>query len=162
MLEHGHGVGIGGDEGGAVVVELAEEDLGVGEGAAGCGVGGYGAEGLEGVGFFYDELDAADLVERGYGAAWHDGEVGGEGGYGDEAEVGAGGEKFGGAEGGLSVVEGVALGQFGGMGRVLEVPHERRGVEEVDGGYADAFLVRFLLPQSHPPPPPIKCAKYSK
>ena len=87
---------------------------------------------------FDDELDGADFVERGDGAAGDDGEVRGEGGDGDEAEVGAGGEEFGGAEGGLGVVEGVALGEFCGEGRVLEVPHERRGVEEVNGGYADA------------------------
>ena len=85
-----------------------------------------------------DELDGADFVEGGYGAAGDDGEVGGEGGDGDEAEVGAAGEEFVGAERGLGVVEGVALGECGGEGRVLEVPHERRGVEEVDGGYADA------------------------
>jgi hypothetical protein len=34
-------------------------------------------------------------------------------------------------------VELVALGEGGGEGRVLEVPHEGSGVEEVDGGYAD-------------------------
>ena len=34
-------------------------------------------------------------------------------------------------------MEGVALGEFGGEGRVLEVPHERSGVEEVDGGDAE-------------------------
>ena len=58
---------------------------------------------------FDDELDGADFVERGDGAAGDDGEIGCERGDGDEAEVGAGGEEFVGAERGLGVVEGVAL-----------------------------------------------------
>ncbi len=49
MLQHGDGIGWGGEEGGASVEELAEEDFGVGEGAAGGGVGGDGADGCEGV-----------------------------------------------------------------------------------------------------------------
>ena len=36
--------GVGGEEGGVGVEEGAEEDLGVGEGTAGGGVGGYGAD----------------------------------------------------------------------------------------------------------------------
>ena len=76
-------------------------------------------------------------VERGDGAAGDDGELGGERCDGDEAEVGAAGEEFVGAERGLGVVEGVALGELGGEGRVFEVPHEGSGVEEVDGGDAD-------------------------
>jgi len=84
-----------------------------------------------------DELDGADLVERCDGAAGDDGEIGCEGGDGDEAEIGSGGEELVGAEGRLGVVEGVALGESGGEGRVLEVPHERSGVEEVDGGDAE-------------------------
>ena len=89
------------------------------------------------MGGFYDELDGADFVERGDGAAGNDGELGCERGDGDEAEVGAGGEELVGAERGLGVVEGVALGECGGEGRVLEVPHEGSGVEEVDGGDAE-------------------------
>jgi len=34
-------------------------------------------------------------------------------------------------------VQGVALGEFVGEGRVLEVPHEGSGVEKVDGGDAE-------------------------
>ena len=79
------------------------------------------------------------MVERGDGAAGDDGEVGGEGGDGDEAEIGAAGEEFFGAQGGLGVVEVVALGECGGEGWVFEVPHERSGVEEVDGGDADGM-----------------------
>ena len=63
VLEHGDGVGWGGEEGGAGVEELAEEDFGVGEGAAGGGVGRDGFYGAEGVRGFDDELDGADFVE---------------------------------------------------------------------------------------------------
>jgi hypothetical protein len=35
-------------------------------------------------------------------------------------------------------VDVVALGEGGVAGRVFEVPHEGCGVEEVDGGYAEA------------------------
>jgi len=137
VLEHGDGVGRGREEGGVGAEEFAEEDFGVGERAARGGVGCDGADRAEGVGRFDDELDGADFVERGDGAAWDDGEIGREGGDGDEAEVGSGGEELVGAECGLGVVEAVALGESGGERRVLEVPHEGSGVEEVDGGDAE-------------------------
>ena len=82
----------------------------------------------------HDELDGADAVERGDGAAGDDGERGREGGDGDEAEVGAAFVEFDGALRGLGVVELIALGEGGVRGWVFEVPHERGGVEEVDGG----------------------------
>jgi len=135
--EHGDGVGGVLVEGGCDVDEFAEEDLGVGKGAAGGGVGSDGFYGGEGVALFYDQLDGANFVEGGDGAAGDDGELGGEGGDGDEAEVGATAQELFGAEGGKGVVELVALGEGGDEGRVLEVPHEGRGVEEVDGGYAE-------------------------
>ncbi len=137
VLKHGDGVGWAGKKGGRVTYELAEEDLGVGDGGAGGGVGGDGAEVFEGVWVLDEEEDGADVVEGGDGAAGDDGEVWGEGGDGDEAEVGFSGEEMLGAEGGLGVVKGVAGGEFGGQGWVLEVPHERGGVEEVDGGDAE-------------------------
>ena len=87
---------------------------------------------------FDDELDGADAVERGDGAAGDDGEFGRKRGDGDEAEVGAAGEQLVGAERGCGGVEFVALGERGGAGRVVEVPHERRGVKEADGGDAEA------------------------
>ncbi len=62
-LEHRDGVGWGREEGGMGVEEFAEEDLGVGEGAAGGGVGGDGFYCAEGVGLFDDELDGADVAE---------------------------------------------------------------------------------------------------
>ena len=84
------------------------------------------------MGFFNDELDGADAVERGDGAVGDDGEVGSEGGNRDEAEVGAVGEEFIGTSRWKRVVEAVVLGEGGGQGRVLEVPHEGRRVKEVD------------------------------
>ena len=134
VLQHGDGIGCGGEERGVGVEEFAEEDLGVGERTArGC-VGSDGFYCAEGVGRFNDELDGADFAERRDGAAGDDGEVRRKGGDGDEAKVGAGGEDLVGAQRGLGVVEGVALGESGGQGRVFEVPHEGSGVEEVDGG----------------------------
>ena len=80
-------------------------------------------------------------IERGDGAAGDDGELRRERGDGNQAKVGAGGEELVGAERRLGVVEGVTLGQCGRERGVLEVPHERSGVEEVDGG--DTKLVRW-------------------
>ncbi len=94
------------EEGGAGVVEVLEEDAGVGDGAAAGGVGGEGADLLESfVGgevrwIFDEEKDAADFVARGDGAAGDDGERRGESGDGDETEVGGAGVEFGGADGG--------------------------------------------------------------
>jgi hypothetical protein len=79
------------------------------------------------------------LIERGDSTAGHNSEIRGEGCDGNEAEVGAVVEELFGAEGGLGVVEGVVFGEGGGAGRVLEVPHEGSGVEEVDCGYADGI-----------------------
>ena len=87
---------------------------------------------------FNDELDGADAIEGCDGAAGDDGELGGERGDGDEAEVSAAVEEFISAEGGGGGVEFVAPGERGGAGRVVEVPHERRGVEEANGGDAEA------------------------
>ena len=88
-----HREGLGGllHEVGTIAVEVGEEDLGVGEGAARGGVGGYGADGAEG---FVDaqtmrvpdeEKDAADFAGGADGAAGDDGEVLVELGDWDEA-----------------------------------------------------------------------------
>lgn len=81
---------------------------------------------------FDDELDGADVIERRDGASGDDGEIGGERGDWDEAEIGAAGEQFGGAERRLRVMELIALGEVAGQRRVFEVPHKRSGIEEVD------------------------------
>ena len=110
LVQHGDGIGWRGNEGGAGIEEFAEEDLGVGERAAGGSVGGDGFYCAEGMGFLNDELDGADFVQGGDRTAGDDGEVRRERGDGDQAEVGAGAEELVGAERWLSVVEGVALG----------------------------------------------------
>ena len=139
LLEHGDGIGRALNEGGMGAEEFAEEDFGVGERTARSSVRGDGANGFKSIGFFNDELDGADTVERSNSAAGDDGEVGGERSDGNEAEVGATAEEFVGAEGGFGVMEDVALSEFRRERWVLEVPHERRGVEKVDGGYADGM-----------------------
>lgn len=93
-LEHGDGIGRGGNKGGIGAEEFAEEDLGIGEGAARGGIGGDGFHRAEGVRQLNDELDGADVAERGDGAAGHDGEIGSECSNGNEAEVGSSGEEF--------------------------------------------------------------------
>lgn len=115
-----------------------EEDAGVCDGGAGCGVGGDGAEGGEGLCGAADKEQRADAVLGGNGAAGEDakGGVGGEGGDGDEANVGLTGGKAGGAVRGTHAVDLVAKGEGGVEGWVLEVPHEGRRVQEVDGGDA--------------------------
>ena len=133
-MQHGDGIGCGGGQGGSSIEEFAEEDLGVGERAARGGIGGDGPYRAESVRRFDDELDGANFVERGDGAAGDDGELGRKRRNGNEAKVSAGAEEFAGTERGLSVVEGVVLGKFGCEGWVFEVPHEWSGIEEVDGG----------------------------
>jgi hypothetical protein len=137
--KHGDGVSGCGFKRRGVVVEVLEEKLGIGCGAAGGGVGGDGADLVEGT--LCEELDGAHAGERGDGAAGDDEEVRGEGGNGDEAEVSLTGEQLAGTGGGLGEVELVALGEDEGVRRVVEVPHEGRGVEEVDGGYAERHKV---------------------
>ena len=137
--EHGDGIGGRGDEAGLGVEEVAEEDLGVGARAAGGVVGGYSSDGFESVWMFDDELNGAHAIERSDGAAGDDGELGGERGDGDEAEVGATGEELVGAERGERVVELVVFGEGGGQRRMLEVPHEGSRVEEADGCYANGM-----------------------
>jgi len=141
--EHGDGIGGGRLEVRRGAEEVAEEHLCVGDRAARGGVGGDGADVFEAQRSFDDELDGADLAQGRDGAAGDDAQLGGEGGDGDEAEVGTAGEELGGALRGRGEVEAVALGQLGVEGRVVEVPHERGGVEEVDGGYAERH--RFSL-----------------
>ena len=136
-LEHGDRIGGVGQEVGAVHGELAKEKLRIGDRTAGGGVDGDGAEGLEGEWLLDEEDDGADVVERGDGAAGDDGERRGEGGDGDEAEVGLTGEELLSAKRWLGVVDGVTGGEVGVVRRVFEVPHERGGVEEVDGGDAE-------------------------
>ena len=137
--EHEGRVGGQVEKGGMGVVEVLEEDAGVGDGAAAGGVRGDGADllesfgGREPVGIFDEEEDAADFVEGGDGAAGDDGEVGSEGGDGDEAEVGGAGVELGGADGGRGVVDVIVGAESGGGGLVFEVVEQRGGIEKGDG-----------------------------
>lgn len=68
LLEHSDGVGVAGNEGWLDGEELAEEDFGVGKGAARCLVCGNSSDGFEcacwvAAGGLNDELDGAHVVE---------------------------------------------------------------------------------------------------
>ena len=139
MGEHGDGVGGVVFEGGLDVEEMAEEDLGVGYGRAGGGVGGDGADLMERE--LGDELDGADVMEAGDGAAGYDAESGGESGDGDETEISGAGVEIARALRGSGEVDIVALSEGGGERRVVEVPHEGCGIEEVDCRYAKSHRV---------------------
>lgn len=140
--EHSERVGGLVEEEGLVVVEVLEEDVGVGVGAAAGGVGCDSADAFEGVGggeaggIFDEEEDAADFVMGGDGAAGDDGEVGGEGGDGNEAEVGGAGVELGCADGGQGVVHVVVLAQRLGCGLMFKVVEQRGRVQKRDGGDA--------------------------
>ena len=82
-----------------------------------------------------EELDRTHAIERGDGAAGDDGELRSKGSDGDESEIGATGEELVGAESRSGVMELVVFGKGGGERRMLEVPHERSRIEEVDCGY---------------------------
>jgi hypothetical protein len=120
-------------------VEVLEEDAGVGGGAARGGVGGDGADLLECVfcgeasGIFYEQKDAADLVQGGNGAPGHDGEVWRQGGDGDKAEVGGAGVELGGAGRGQRVVDVVPFAQSESGRLMLEVVEQGSGVQKRDG-----------------------------
>ena len=91
------------------------------------------------MGSFDDELNGANVAEGRDSASGYDGEVRSDGGDGDETEVGASGEKFFGALRWHGVVELVPRGECEGAGRMLEVPHEWSGIEEVDSGDANGM-----------------------
>jgi len=127
------------------IAPVVEEDAGIGDGGAACGVGCYGAERGEGLRGAANEEQGTDTALGGDGAAGENaqGRVGGEGGDGDEADVGVPGVIRTEGEAGCALrgrhsFDFVAEGEWVAEGRVLEVPHEGRGVEEVDGGDAEA------------------------
>ncbi len=102
----------------------------------GGGVGCNSLNRAEGVRRLDDKLNRADFVERPDGASRNDSEFGCQRRDGNEAEVCACGPGVrrrkvkAGCSGGCSVV------QAGGERWMLEVPHERSGIEEVDGSDA--------------------------
>jgi len=143
--EHGVEVGGPGDKWDVGVAPGVEEDAGVGDGGAGSGVSSDGANGREGLAGAADEEQGADQAAGGDGAAGENAEAGGggEGGDGDEAEVGGAGGQALSALGGEHPGEVVLFSEGGVEGRVLEVPHERGGIEEADGGDAEAGVRRL-------------------
>lgn len=113
LLKHGDWIGRRWNKDRVIANEFAKENLGVGEGTARGGVGGDGPYRAKGMGFLDDELNGANMAERGDGAARNNGKIGIECGDGDEAEVGASAEQFFGTERRQRGVQAVALGQFG-------------------------------------------------
>ena len=111
---------------------MVEKNAGVGESGAAGGIGGYGAEGGKRAAGAIDEEQGTDAVFGSDGAAGEDAQrwIVGEGGYGNEANVGLASSEAVGAFGGQHAVDPVALGQLRVAGRVLEVPHEGRGVRK--------------------------------
>jgi hypothetical protein len=142
LCEHGVEVSGRGKEWDRRIAPLVKEDAGVGERGAAGGVGGDAAQGGKRLSGAADQQQGADPAFGSDGAAGQDFETGcgGEGCDGDEAYIGGSGGKVGSALGGGHAVSLIAEGEWGGEWRVLEVPHEGRGVEEVDGGYAQAGM----------------------
>ena len=144
-----HGFEVGGvlDEFGFDLPEAGEEDARVDGGGAGGGVEGDAAYAVDAVGMAHDEKDGAHAVARGDGAAGDDGELGreGQGGDGDESDVGVGGGELRGAFGGGVGGEDVAFGEALAVGLVLKAPHQGCGIEEADGGNAEAVGRHWLV-----------------
>jgi hypothetical protein len=107
------------------LVEVLEEDAGVGDGTAAGGVGGDGADLFEGFG----DGKAGGIFDEQEDAA-----LGGEGRDGDEAEVGCSGVELGGTDGGRGVMHIVVGAESGGGGLVFEVVEQRSRVQKSDGG----------------------------
>ena len=135
-IEHGIEIGSHWDEAHSGVSPFVQEDSGIGDGGAACGVGCDGAQGSDGLCGSTDEQERADPVLRCDGAAGENAKAGrsGKGCDWDEANVCDAGCELIGTLRGEHPVEFVALGEFGREGRMFEVPHERRGIEEADGG----------------------------
>jgi len=70
-----------------------------------------------------------------------------EGGDGDETDVGGSGGQARGAFGGGHAGYLIAGGERRVEGRMLEVPHEGRGIEEADGCNAQACILHGVHPQ---------------
>ena len=110
-------------------VPVLQEHAGEDDGGARGGIGGDGANLLDGD--FADEKDGLNGAAGGDGDVGNDDEIGnGRVGDGrDDADVGGAFEQSARTSGGDGVVDVEILGEFGG-GLVLEAPHERCGVEK--------------------------------
>jgi hypothetical protein len=139
-LEHGIEVGNRGQEGHVGVAPLTKKNAGVGQGGATGHVGGHGAQGMEPLGSAANQQQGTHTALGGDGASGQDSQAGrgGQSGDGDEANVRCARGQMGGALRGQHSVDLVAEGERVLQGRVLEVPHEGRGVEKTDGGNTQA------------------------
>ena len=91
------------------------------------------------MGLLNDEMNGANEAERSNRAAGDDGKIGIKRSDWNQTEIGTPAKQLFGAERRQRVVQVVALGQCGGERRVLEVPHERSGVEKLNSSYADGM-----------------------
>lgn len=136
-----HGIEIGGVrfEGRVGFPEVVKKNARVCGGGTRGGVEGDAANVAQVAILAGDEEDGADVIAGCDGASGDDEQAGlrGVGGDGDETDVGLAGGEFGGADGGCGPGDLVACSEFLLCWWVLEVPHERGGVEEGDGSNAE-------------------------
>jgi hypothetical protein len=134
-----HGVEIGGRAG------KGRRDCPSGERGCGRGPGWCGwrcrrprSAGMEPLAGAANQQQGAHAALGGDGAAGQNAQAGGGGqsGDGDEADVGRARSQARGALGGRHAIDLIAEGELGIERRVLEVPHQGRGVEKADGGDA--------------------------
>ena len=121
---------------------MAKENAGVSQGSAAGHVGGHCAQGMKPLRGAANQQQGANAALGGDGAAGQDAQAWycGQCGDGDEADVGFARGQLGGAFGGRHAVNLIAECEWGLKGRVLEVPHQRRGVQKADGGNAQTGL----------------------
>lgn len=139
VLQHGFEVGSVFHEGGLDLPEAREEDARVGGRSAGRTVQSDATDAVNAIGMADDEDDGAHAILRGDGAAGNHAEQGcqGEGGDGDEADVGGSGSQFRGAFRGSIGGELVALAEARAVRLMLEAPHQGGGIEKVNGRNAE-------------------------
>ncbi len=142
VLQHVVEVGGQGQERRVRIAPVVKEDAGVGNGGAAGGVGCHGAQLGERLGGAADEKQGANAALGSDGASGEDFEAGsgGESGDGDETDVGRAVGQAGSAIGGGHAIDSITEGERVAEGWMLEVPHEGRGIEEIDGGDAQAGL----------------------
>ena len=141
-VEHTVQVGGHGNEGNLRIAPLMEEDSGVGYGGAAGNVGGDGAERGQRLRSAPDEQQRAHTALRGDGAARKNAKrgIGGQGGNGNEADIGGAVCEALRALRRSHPVNAVAASEIPIQGRVLEIPHERCGIEKADGRDAQALF----------------------
>ena len=117
---------------------VADHDLQIGERRPRGGVCGDGTDGVPPGGFAKDQQEGANGALRRNGTARHDAESGvfGEGGGGDQSQVGRAGRQALGTLRGHHAFDLVAIPKHRGLWRMVEVPHQRRGVQKADGSDA--------------------------